>query len=173
MKYLFLLLFLPTLLFSQTSISNDDIYAAAGNDYETLLTNVYIEDEGGFAINHFLNKMGFSPYHNAVYSGDYFKQKYIQQISTGNSKPSFIEVSYLNQKLKGSQSPITTKVEITGDTESVVKFYANFWSRAFNFRDTKPGEVVTTRFLTDVAALSVGSNGQSKIVVTTAKDYYN
>lgn len=67
---------------------------------------------------------------------------------------------------------MTQKIDISGDTENIIKFYVNFWSRAINFKDTKPGETVTTRFLSDVAALSVGTNGQSKIVVTTAKDYY-
>lgn len=172
MKTLFLLLILPTFLFSQTSIKEADIYAAAGNRFETLLTNVSIDREGGFAINHFLHTMGFTPDEKYTEHGEKFKQKYVQQITSGNATPGVIWVTYLNKKIKGSEFPVTQKIDISGDTESIVTFYVNFWSRALNFRDTKPGETVTTRFLTDVASLSVGTNGQSKIVVTTAKDYY-
>lgn len=172
MKKILLLLLFPLLCFSQTSLSDDDIYAAAGNQFETLLTNISIDREGGFAINHFLHKMGFTTDEKSTQHGEIFKQKYIQQITTGNAKPAIIWVSYFNKKIKGTDFPITQKVEIIGDTENIIKFYINFWSRAINFRDTKPGETVTTRFLSDVAALSVGTNGESKIVVTTAEDYY-
>lgn len=172
MKILFLLLLFPIYLFSQTSLKDEDIYAAAGNSYETLLTNISIDREGGFAINHFLHKMGFSPDEKYTQHGENFKQKYVQQITTGHAKPSVIWVTYQNKKVKNYSLPVTQRVDISGDTESIITFYVNFWSRAINFRDTKPGETVTTRFLTDVAALTVGTNGQSKIVVTTAKDYY-
>ena len=80
-------------------------------------------------------------------------------------------VSYLNKKVKGYDFPVTKKVDISGDTEYIIKFYANFWSRAINFKDTKRRDSYHS-FLSDVAALSVGTNGQSKIVVTTASDYY-
>ncbi|REC64087.1 hypothetical protein DRF65_00485 [Chryseobacterium pennae] len=172
MKKILLLLLFPTIFFSQTSLTNDDIYAAVGNEYETLLTNIGIDREGGFAINHFLHKMGFTPDEKFTQNSENFKQKYIQQIVSGNAKPTVIWVSYLNKKVKGYNFPITQKVDISGDTENIIKFYVNFWSRAINFKDTKPGETVTIRFLSDVAALSVGTNGQSKIVVTSAKDYY-
>ena len=172
MKKLLFLLLLPLLSFSQTSLTDADISAAAGNEYETLLTNIGIDREGGFAINHFLHKMGFTVDERFTQHGENFKQKYVQQIVSGNAKPAVIWVNYLNNKVKGSNLPITRKVEVSGDTEDIIKFYVNFWSRAINFKDTKPGETVTTRFLSDVAALSVGTNGQSKIIVTTAKDYY-
>lgn len=173
MKKLIILLLFPIIFYSQTSLTDDDIYAAAGNEYETLLTNIGIDREGGFAINHFLHKMGFTPDEKfTTQHGENFKQKYIQQIVSGNAKPAVIWVNYLNRKVKGYDFPITQKVDISGDTGNIIKFYINFWSRAINFKDTKPGETVTTRFLSDVAALSVGTNGQSKIVVTTAKDYY-
>ncbi|MDC8099772.1 hypothetical protein [Chryseobacterium rhizosphaerae] len=172
MKKLLLLLLFPVLYFSQTSLKDEDIHAAAGNNYETLLTNIGIDREGGFAINHFLHKIGFTPDEKFTQHGENFKQKFVQQIVSGNARPAVIWVSYLNKKVKGYDYPVTQKVDISGDTESIIKFYVNFWSRAINFKDTKPGETVTTRFLSDVAALSVGTGGQSKIVVTTAKDYY-
>jgi hypothetical protein len=172
MKKLLLLLLFPAFFFPQTSLTDDDIHAAAGNEYETLLTNIGIDREGGFAINHFLHKMGFTPDEKYTQHGEVFKQKYIQEITSGNAKTVVIWISYLNKKIKGYEFPITQKVDISGDTEYIIKFYVNFWSRATNFKDTKPGETVTTRFLSDVAALSVGTNGQSKIIVTTAKDYY-
>ncbi len=172
MKQILFLLLFPFLCFSQTQLQDEDISAAAGNEYETLLTNIGIDREGGFAINHFLHKMGFTPDEKFTQHGENFKQKYVQQIVSGNAKPAVIWVNYLNKKVKGYDFPITQKVDISGDTENIIKFYVNFWSRAINFKDTKPGETVTTRFLSDVVALSVGTNGQSKIVVTTAKDYY-
>ncbi|WP_086984843.1 hypothetical protein [Elizabethkingia miricola] len=172
MKKFLLLLIFPVFLFSQTNLKEADIYAAAGNEYETLLTNISIDREGGFAINHLLSKMGFSSDDKSTVHGDIFKLKYIQNIVSGNEKPAVIWVSYYNKKVKGYSFPITQKIEMYGDTTYIVRFYINFWSRAINFRDTKPGETVTTRFLSDVAALSVGTNGQSKIVVTPAKDYY-
>lgn len=172
MKKLLLLLIFPVFFFSQTTLKEADIYAAAGNEYETLLTNISIDREGGFAINHLLSKMGFSSDDKSTVHGDLFKLKYTQNIVSGNAKQAVIWVSYYNKKIKGSSFPVTQKVEMYGDTPYIIKFYINFWSRAINFRDTKPGETVTTRFLSDVAALSVGTNGQSKIVVTPAKDYY-
>ncbi|TXI88974.1 MAG: hypothetical protein E6Q36_04265 [Chryseobacterium sp.] len=172
MKRLLFFLLFPLLSFAQTSLTDADIAAAAGNDYETLLTNIGIDREGGFAINHYLHIMGFTPDEKFTQYGENFKQKYVQQIVSGNTNPAVICVSYLNKKVKGYDFPVTQKVDISGDTEYIIKFYANFWSRAINFKDTKPGEIVTTRFLSDVAALSVGTNGQSKIVVTTASDYY-
>lgn len=173
MKKLIILLLFPIIFYSQTSLTDDDIYAAAGNEYETLLTNIGIDREGGFAINHFLHKMGFIPDEKFTQHGENFKQKYVQQIVSGNAKPAVMWVNYLNRKVRGYDFPVTQKVEISGDTENIIKFYVSFWSRAINFKDIKSGETVTTRFLSDVAALSVGINGQSKIVVTTAKDYYN
>lgn len=169
MKNLLLFLLFPAFVFCQTTIKNEDIYAAAGNEYEELLTNT---TNDGFAINHFLHRMNFTPDGELIKNGQNYKQKYIQQIVSGNAKPSVILVTYFNKKLKELEYPITQKVEITGDTQSIITFYVNFWSRAINFKDTKQGETVTTRFLTDVASLSVGTNGQSKIVVTTSKDYY-
>ncbi|WP_312296859.1 hypothetical protein [Chryseobacterium sp.] len=173
MKKILLLLLFPTVLFSQTSLSNDDIYAAAGNDYETLITN--IEAGNNFpAISELLHKIGLVNDETYKTKFDVLNQKwkYVQQITSGNAKPSIIYVNWSGKKVNGYKQPIITKLEMYGDTENIIKFYVNFWSRAINFKDTKPGETVTTRFLSDVAALSVGTNGQSKIVVTTAKDYY-
>lgn len=173
MKKILLLLLFPTLLFSQTSLSEEDIYAAAGNDYETLITN--IEAGNNFpAVSELLHKIGMVNDETYKTKFDVLNQKwkYVQQITSGNAKPSTVYVNWSGKRVKGYKQPIITKLEISGDTENIIKFYVNFWSRAINFKDTKPGETVTTRFLSDVAAMSVGTNGQSKIVVTTAKDYY-
>lgn len=171
-KILFLLLF-PFLCFSQTSLSNDDIYAAAGNRFETLLTNVEAGDNFP-AVSSLLDKMGFvdDESYKTKWNPLLQQWKYVENIVSGNTKPANIYVKWTGKNVKGYKHPIITNVEIEGNTQSIITFYVNFWTRAINFRDTKPGETVTTRFLSDVAALSVGTNGQSKIVVTTAKDYY-
>lgn len=173
MKKILLLLLFPFLCFSQTSISTDDIYAAAGNRFETLLTNVEAGDNWA-AVSSLLDRMGMTLDEKYKPSSNLLNQriKFIQKIVSGNEKTSVVFVTWVGKWVKGYQQPIITKVEIEGNTQSIITFYVNFWTRAINFRDTKPGETVTTRFLSDVAALSVGTNGQSKIVVTTAKDYY-
>lgn len=174
MKKLLLLLLFPTIFFCQTSLSNDDIYAAAGNDFEWLMTNVDTSNKGGYGYEGLLTRMGFI--HDDKYksnaSSAFWQRRYLKSIVSGNEKQSQIYFKESYKKVPGYKYPIITKMEIWGDTENIIKFYVNFWSRAINFKDTKPGETVTTRFLSDVAALSVGTNGQSKIIVTTAKDYY-
>ena len=175
MKKNLLLLLFPTLLFSQTSLNNNDIYAAAGNDFEWLMTNIDTSNKGGYGYEGLLTRMGFI--YDETYKADtsnskFWQRRYIKNIVSGNEKQSLIYLKEDYKKVSGNKYPIITKMEIWGDTENIIKFYVNFWSRAINFKDTKPGETVTTRFLSDVAALSVGTNGQSKIVVTTAKDYY-
>ena len=173
MKKILFLLLLPFLCFSQTPLTSDDIYAAAGNEYETLITN--IEAGNNFpAVSDLLNKIGLVDDETYKTKFDVFNQKwkYVQNIVSGNTRGATVYVTWSGKRVKNYKQPIITKLEMRGDTEYIIKFYVNFWSRAINFKDTKPGETVTTRFLSDVAALSVGTNGQSKIVVTTAKDYY-
>ena len=175
MKKILLLLLFPFLCFSQTSLSDNDIFAAAGNDFEWLLTNVDTSNKGGFGYEGLLSRMGYSyddNYKGEISNDKFWQRRYSKNILSGNEKPSAIYFKESYTRAKGYKYPIITKMEIWGDTQSIITFYVNFWTRAINFRDTKPGETVTTRFLSDVAALSVGTNGQSKIVVTTAKDYY-
>lgn len=174
MKKLILFLLLPLFSLAQTSIKEADIYAAAGNRYEWLLTNV----EGGQnfpAVSSLLWKMGMGK-DDEYYKGKQTKidqrWKYVDRIVSGNEKPNEVYVYWTGKDIKGYDYPITTKVVLEGNTEAIINFYINFWTRAINFKDTKPGETVTTRFLTDVAALTVGNNGKSKIVVQTAEDYY-
>ena len=174
MKKLIILLLFPIIFYSQTSLTNDDIYAAAGNDFEWLMTNVDTSNKGGYGYEGLLTRMGFvfDDKYKSNASGTFWQRRYIKNIISGNEKQSLIYIKENYKKVSSHKYPIITKMEIWGDTEYIIKFYINFWSRAINFKDTKPGETVTTRFLSDVAALSVGTNGQSKIVVTTAKDYY-
>lgn len=175
MKKILLLLLFPLLCFSQTSIMDDDIYAAAGNDFEWLMTNVDTSNKGGYGYEGLLSRMGYSyddKYKAGVANDKFWQRRYSKNIISGNEKQSPIYFKETYKRVSGYKYPIITKMEIWGDTENIIKFYVNFWSRAINFKDTKPGETVTTRFLSDVAALSVGTGGQSKIVVTTAKDYY-
>lgn len=175
MKKILLLLLFPFLFFSQTSLSDDDIYAAAGNSFEWLLTNVDTSNRGAVSYQGLLSRMGYSydeKYKGEIYNDKLWQRRYSKNIISGNEKPSAIYLKQTYSRVKGYKYPIITKMEIWGDTQSIITFYINFWSHAINFRDTKPGETVTTRFLTDIAALSVGTNGQSKIVVMTVKDYY-
>lgn len=173
MKTLVFLLLFPFVCFSQTSLSSEDIFAAAGNKYETLLTNIEAGDNFP-AVSSLLDKLGFidDETYKTKWNPLLEQWRYVEGMVSGNEKRAVIYVKWTGKEVKGYKQPITQKVEISGDTENIIKFYINFWSRAINFKDTKPGETVTTRFLSDVAALSVGTNGQSKIVVTTAKDYY-
>jgi len=177
MKKLILLLLLPLFSMAQTSLKDADIYAAAGNRYEWLLTNIE-PDMGMPAVSSLLWKMGMGKDEEygrkEAMKGDLLNQKwrYEDRIVSGNEKAQEIYVHWIGKWIVKDKEYITTKVVFEGDTEAIIKFYINFWTRAINFRDTKPGETVTTRFLTDVAALTVGTNGKSKIVVQTAEDYY-
>ena len=173
-KLILILLLFPLLSTAQTTIKDADIYAAAGNQYEWLLTNI----ESGLnfpAVSSLLWKMGMTEdesYYKGKNTATNQKWRYTDQIVSGNEKESEILVFWTGKKVNGYEQPIIEKVVLEGTTEKIIKFYINFWTRAINFKDTKPGETVTVRFLTDVAALTVGTNGRSKIVVQTAKDYY-
>lgn len=177
MKKLILFLILPLFSWAQTSIKDADIYAAAGNRYEWLLTNIE-PDMGMPAVSSLLWKMGMESDEeygrkNAI-KEDFLNQKwrYVDRIVSGNEKAHEIYVHWIGKWIVKDKEYITTKVVLEGNTEAIIKFYINFWTRAINFKDTKPGETVTTRFLTDVASLTVGNNGKSKIVVQTAENYY-
>lgn len=177
MKKILLLLLLSFGLQAQTSYKEVDISAAAGNDYETLLTNTEAA-YGDANIQIYLQHNGY------IHDGEYNMKnrkilnvtnvsslsRYKKQTLTGVEKPSYVWVKLHFKKVPQYSMPMSTKVEIYGDKMAVIQFYCNFWSRELNFNDVKPGEVVSTRFLTDVATLSYPDSSNAKITVVTAKD---
>lgn len=168
MKTLLLfLIFSLQLAQAQTSYSEVDIDGASGTKYETLLTNVeYAYNDA--SIQHLLGDMEF------VRSGEL---KYLKNVldftikyESQRNKNLNIYVHFIGKKLQGKNLPLTTKVEIYGDVTSVIKFYINFWSTELNFDDIKKGEVVSNRFLSDIATLSFPDANTAKITVVSAKD---
>lgn len=171
--YLFLLIF--TGATAQTSYTNDDIQASANNQYETLLTNVEL-GSGDVNIQSFLQKNDF------IFDSDYNQKnrlklskqnefttaRYKSQTVTGEGKQTYIFVKLYMKKAQAL--PLITKVELYGDIPGIINFYCNFWSRELNFNDVKIGEVVSTRFLSDVATLSFPDASTAKITIVTAKD---
>lgn len=167
MKKVFFILLITLQATAQTSFSTNDIAAAAGNDFETLLTNV----EYGYndaTIQDCLQKMDFiksDPKVNKVGNVGNFTARYEKQ----NAKDVFVYVKFVGKKIAQYNLPLTTQVEIYGDTNSIINFYINYWSRQLNFDDVKKGEAVSTRFLTDVATLSFIDSNTAKITVVSAK----
>jgi hypothetical protein len=167
MKQVILFLLFSLQLQAQTSYKNDDIVAAAGTEYEYLLTNI----EYGLndaAIQHLLGDMEymriteFKPLKNP--------NDYTIQYANQRNKSAVVSVHYLSKNIPGQNLPLTTKIEIFGDVNAVIKFYINFWSSQLNFEDIKVGEVVSTRFLSDVATLSFPDSKTAKITVVSSKD---
>ena len=167
-KLLYLLLF--TIGFAtaqQTTYSDAEIRAVAGNQFEYLI--VGDDGQGYFNMQMLLNKMGFSP---VVNPKDKEKTKWIHSNRT-NGEIVIWEKSDFDCKGKGDDMVCYTKwIDLYGDAPSIIKFYINFWSKALNFRDTKPGETVNVRFLSDVATLTVNTDNTAVIKVRSAKDYY-
>lgn len=168
MKKLLLLLLLTSCAFAQTTYKDADIQAMAGNEYETLLTNIVNElySENNYHVSKLLQDLGYNTTtylkpvkENFDYTVKYDKEK--------NNKES-VYVRYYTKLV--SKKNIVTKVEIYGDVKTVIRFYLNFWTTQLNFEDIKIGEVVSNKFLTDVATLSFPDNKTAKITVVTAKD---
>lgn len=157
---------------AQTSIHPNDIKAASGNDFETLLTNVEYGLNVGSIEECFKNmdmihsNYSFSKSVKNVYALGRFEK----QVLTGNEKQGYVYVKYYFKKVPQYTLPLTDKIEIFGDVNSVIKFYVSYWSRQLNFNDVKVGEVVSTRFLTDVATLSFPASNTAKITVVSSKD---
>lgn len=171
MKKLLLLLLFSLATQAQTTMKEVDIDAAAGNQYETLLTNVE------YGLNHtdienFLNDIGYSKSSSKLTkrTDNSVSYRFEKQIVSGVEKQSYIYIKLASKKVPQYSLPMITKVEITGNVNSIIEFYCKYWSRQLNFNDVKPGEIVSTRFLTDVATLSYPDANTAKITVVTAKD---
>lgn len=165
MKKILLLLLFSFGLQAQTSYKEVDISAAAGNDYETLLTNV-VYNQFDFHIDNLLNDLGYNniTFLKPIKEGCDFKIQYDKE----NNKNVTVYVHYIAKNINNTS--VINKVEIYGDQQAVIRFYINFWSNDLNFNDVKLGEIVSTRFLTDVATLSYPDANTAKITVVTAKD---
>lgn len=173
MKKLLLLVFLIIGLGTQaqTKYKEADIDAMSGNPYETLLTNVEYGFNDG-CIQRYLQKirMHLSRDEHAKLDKNNYQFRYDKSSIIGEEKPGYIYVKYYLKDIPQYSDPMTTQVEIWGDVEKVIEFYVGFWSRSLNFNDVKKGEIVSTRFLSDVATLSFPDSNTAKITVVTAKD---
>ncbi|WP_348814083.1 hypothetical protein [Flavobacterium maritimum] len=172
MKKILAFLMISFAVQAQTSFKQVDIDAASGNNYETLLTNVEYGYNDG-TIQACLQKIGMIHSNRKFWKQNeagIFIGRYEKQTLTGVEKQAYVYVKFDGKKIPQYSLPLTTKVEITGDVYSIIKFYINYWSRDLNFNDVKIGEVVSTRFLTDVATLSFPDANTAKITVVTAKD---
>lgn len=175
MKKLLLLLLFSIATQAQTNYKDVDIQAAAGNQYETLLTNVEL-GFGDFQLYLQRNEYPYDEIYNYKNRNTLGKEnvydlsRYKKNTLTGVEKPSYIWVKTYFKKVPQYTLPMITKVEVYGDKLAVIKLFCNFWSRSLNFNDVKPGEIVSTRFLTDVATLSYPDATTAKITVVTAKD---
>lgn len=173
-KLLLLLLVITTAIQAQTTFSNEDIAASAGNRYETLLTNTEALYGDG-TIQSYLQKIGmrYSGYEYADYKeNEYNFYRFEKSTLIGNENQTYVYIKIHLKPVKEYEYPMATKVEIWGDWRKVVEFYCGYWSRSLNFDEVKPGEVVSTRFLTDIATLTFPDAETAKITVVTARDYY-
>lgn len=156
---------------AQTSFTNADIDAASGNRYETLLTNVEL-GYNDLTISAYLQKIGMTysadKYHSYTDAAD--TQRFQKQIISGKEQQGYVYVKHYKKKIAQYKHPMTTKVEIWGDPQKVIEFFCGYWSTSLNFADVNPGEVVSCRFLTDVATLTFPDAKTAKITVVSAKD---
>lgn len=166
-KLLLLLLFIPLLSMAQTSFSETDIDAAAGNGYETLLTNV----EPAFpdmSLQLFLqNELQMVEVSQKATSQE-IQRAFKSKARIGKEAPQQLEANFYLEP--NGDHGIVNQVKITGDWNAVVKVFTGFWSRTLNLRDVSPGEIASTRFLTDVATIKLLDDGTGMITVVTAKD---
>lgn len=172
-KILLLLLVSFSAVHAQTTFADADIDAAAGNKHETLLTNVELGYNDG-AIQDFL-QLGLNFIHSDrkynINNGRYVQYRFEKNILTNKQETIYIYYRLYKKQIPQYNLPLTTKVEIWGDYINVIKFFIGFWSRQLDFENIKPGTVVNTRFLTDIATLSIPDGSTAKITVVTAKDY--
>lgn len=171
MKKTLLLLLFGIMGMAQTTYKEVDIDAASGNAYETLLTNVEF-GYNNMTVSSYLQKINMiysnDKFHN--YTQDHDTQRFEKQSISGQEKQGYVYIRFYKKKVSQYEMPMTTKVEIWGDWQKVVEFYCGYWSRELNFADVKPSEVVSTRFLSDVATLTFPDSNTAKITVITAKD---
>lgn len=167
MKNFFFFL-LPILAMAQTSFTEPDIRAAAGNEYESLLIGVPAVDTGGHIQYFTYPKTLWEAKVTDCGSGC---DKYLVANSpVGDQRYRHLEAKVFSKNLgKGWQNQITEKVVITGDFQLLVQFFTEFWSNSLDFTNIKEGDVVSTRFLTDVATFSFTKNGEPMITVEKAK----
>ena len=99
-------------------------------------------------------------------------QTYAPKLRQGKEKETFLKYTIHRKRIPeyDKNTGIVTKVEITGDWQHVLNFFVGFWSRKVSIGDVGPGEIASTRFLTDVATLSYNADGTGKIVVVSTKD---
>lgn len=166
-----LILILSLTGYAQTSLSQNDINAAAGNRFETLLTDVEVENSM-ISIGVYLQIKGgmtdSGVKHHKIDESSYLR-RYEKKIIQGKEKQGYVYIKEYHENVEGYETPITHKVEIWGDPIKVIEFYCGFWSRALDFEDVDRNEVATTRFLTDVATLSFPDSNTAKITVVPAK----
>lgn len=164
MKLIIFLLF-PLLVISQTSFTDADISAAAGNEYERLLIGVPAVDSGGYIQYFTYPKTLWEAKVSSCGSGcdSYF----VANDPVGDQRSRNLEFKVYSKSIgNGWENQITTKIVVTGDLQLLVQFFTEFWSNSLNFTDIKAGDVVSTRFLTDVATFSFS---EGKPIITIEK----
>lgn len=168
MKQIILLIFFSFQLTAQTSYGDADISAMAGTKYETLLTNVVYVEYDDFSIFKLLKDLNYNTidYSQPVKGKSYITIRYDKENNNNES----VYASYFVQNI--NNVPITTKIEIYGNVKTIITFFVSFWSTSLNFDDVKVGEIVSCRFLSDVATLSFLDNKTAKITVVSSKDRY-
>lgn len=166
-KILFLLLFLVGIAHAQTAYTHTEIKAVAGNRYEYLI--VGDDGQGYFNMQMLLNHLGFSPVINPK---DREKTKWVHSNNTNGEIVIWLKADFDCVEKQDEKRCYTKWLDLYGDKASIIEFYINFWSKALNFRDTKPGETVNVRFLSDVATLTVNADNTAIIKVRSAKAYY-
>lgn len=166
MKQIILFLLFSLQFQAQTNYKEVDVVAMAGTEYETLLTNVVYTEYDDFKVYKLLKDLGYntSTYLQPIKKGYDFTIQYDKENNSNESVFAHFIVKNVNH------TPITTKVEIYGDVRTIIRFYINFWSTDLNFEDVKVGEVVSCRFLSDVATLSFPDSKTAKITVVSSKD---
>jgi len=155
-------------IIAQTSFSEADIYAAAGNEHETLLTNVE-PTYPDTSIQAFL-QTSLMMYEESNKVSKYELYRVYKNKSNFKTTESRLFYKISTKPVSGYKYGISSKIEIWGDYEKVVRFFCQYWTNSINFDDIKRGESASTRFLTDFATLSFSPDGSAKIIVVSTKD---
>lgn len=173
MRTMILFLMLSSsIIFSQTKLTISEIRAAQGNNYEWPLTGVEYYTTVSKIQNYTWDKIRRQPSLGECGKNCSRFINNIKDFSDQKESIFYYDIISTPDETEKRFNWLTKKVIFKGDYNRLVEFYIEFWSRSINWNDVKKGDVVSTRFLGDIAVFSFDKNGNPQIIVQGTKEYY-
>ena len=168
-KLFYLLAFIPILVFGQSQYEAVDIDAAAGNEYETLLTNV-APAFPDLSIQQFLQQeLKMYETINAVTPAQILRT-FEPKLNQGKDTRESLKVTINVKSVPGQKRGVVEEIILEGSWEHTALFFVSFWSAQLDLGDVSIGEIASRRFLTDVATLSYLGDSKGMIKILSTKD---